>query len=681
MFLISINNLTHHARPKLRFGAGKGFASLTHKCQNITIIKNFQYDHASRLLAICHRISEPLNGLPAADASVEEFPHLLNQITYNEIGQMIRKDMGRLPNKTRMENPDVVFAESQAFDYNIRGWWNSSFAYNKLDKKYIQTDGKIIGATANFEHSLSYNFNGNIKESIWEGNGGQIYTYDGLNRLVSAIGKVNSPTKFEETISYDRNGNIETLLRKNAGGFTIDDLKYNYKANSPNQLDYVNDVASTTKKEEGFPARTGATNDFTYDANGNLLNDVARGISTTYNLLNLVNTVTTSKGTQNYTYAADGTKISFTPGVGINKTYIGAVEYNTGGTILRIGTEEGHVMLRPLWNENSKDSKYVYYYTIKDHLGNVRMVLDDDANANIWQKTDYNAFGLDAKNDFPQGISAGKERNNHLYNDKESDPETTRLDYGARQYDNVLGRWFVVDRFSEKYSNLSGYQYGGNNPILNIDVNGDSTYRFDGNTGAYLGMFDLDAVGQIGSFGTMKTIGKGKNKQEIWDGQYFDFADPINDTKNIREGQIEKIEFITESDIQSIMKEQGAFESGKINFAWQSQGSKKFDYHFTILNKKYPEAKFDGEKSKILFLPVGEKTAHNFGNFGNYLWGATGYTVGFDFSGLQFGAHFNSIVNPGRNGYPSQWDSEDDQNSIKKGIYHAYKYNYRKVGK
>jgi RHS repeat-associated protein len=411
-----------------------------------------------------------------SNKTLEEFPHLLNQITYDSLGRMMRKDIGRLPNKTRMENPNIVFAETQTLNYNIRGWWNESKAYNKLDITNINSLGRVTAATPNFEHSLRYNFNGNIKESIWEGNGGQNYSYDGLNRLVSAIGKVNSPTKFEETISYDRNGNIETLLRKNAGGFTIDDLKYNYKANNPNQLDNVNDVASTTKKEEGFPARMGLANDFTYDANGNLLNDVARGISTTYNLLNLVNTVSFfgKSGNQSYTYAADGTKLSFTPLNGIDKTYIGAVEYNTGGTILRIGTEEGHVMLRPLWNENSKDTKYVYYYTIKDHLGNVRMVLDDDANANIWQKTDYNAFGLDAKNDFPQGISTGKERNNHLYNDKESDPETTRLDYGARQYDNVLGRWFVVDRFSEKYSNLSGYQYGGNNPISNVDMNGDS---------------------------------------------------------------------------------------------------------------------------------------------------------------------------------------------------------------
>jgi hypothetical protein len=154
---------------------------------------------------------------------------------------MIRKDMGRLPNKTRMENPDVVFAESQAFDYNIRGWWNSSFAYNKLDKKYIQTDGKIVGATANFEHSLRYDFNGNIKESIWGNSLGQDYTYDGYGRLKTAIGKTN--TKFSEVLVYDENGNIKTLNRKDITGTEVDKLTYTYEANS-NKLISVADAGT-----------------------------------------------------------------------------------------------------------------------------------------------------------------------------------------------------------------------------------------------------------------------------------------------------------------------------------------------------------------------------------------------------------------------------------------------------
>lgn len=37
-----------------------------------------------------------------------------------------------------------------------------------------------------------------------------------------------------------------------------------------------------------------------------------------------------------------------------------------------------------------------------------------------------------------------------------------------------MGRFSTQDRFAEKYYPMAVYQYGANNPILNIDVNGDS---------------------------------------------------------------------------------------------------------------------------------------------------------------------------------------------------------------
>ena len=49
-------------------------------------------------------------------------------------------------------------------------------------------------------------------------------------------------------------------------------------------------------------------------------------------------------------------------------------------------------------------------------------------------------------------------------------------DYGARFYDPALGRFHTQDRFAEKYYPLTPYQYGANNPINVIDINGDSTY-------------------------------------------------------------------------------------------------------------------------------------------------------------------------------------------------------------
>ena len=47
---------------------------------------------------------------------------------------------------------------------------------------------------------------------------------------------------------------------------------------------------------------------------------------------------------------------------------------------------------------------------------------------------------------------------------------------GARMYDPVIGRFTSQDRFKEKYPSMSPYQYAALNPILFVDVNGDSIW-------------------------------------------------------------------------------------------------------------------------------------------------------------------------------------------------------------
>ena len=45
-------------------------------------------------------------------------------------------------------------------------------------------------------------------------------------------------------------------------------------------------------------------------------------------------------------------------------------------------------------------------------------------------------------------------------------------DYGARQYDPVLGRWDRMDPLCEKYYDISPYVYCGDNPVMLVDPDG-----------------------------------------------------------------------------------------------------------------------------------------------------------------------------------------------------------------
>jgi hypothetical protein len=57
-------------------------------------------------------------------------------------------------------------------------------------------------------------------------------------------------------------------------------------------------------------------------------------------------------------------------------------------------------------------------------------------------------------------------------------------DYGARLYDQTLGRWNGVDKLAEKYYDVSPYAYCANKPINYIDIKGCDSYYT--NTGFFL---------------------------------------------------------------------------------------------------------------------------------------------------------------------------------------------------
>ncbi|MEA5404877.1 RHS repeat-associated core domain-containing protein [Arcicella sp. DC2W] len=220
----------------------------------------------------------------------------------------------------------------------------------------------------------------------------------------------------------------------------------------------------------GYKSPNGG-NDFVYDANGNLTNDADKGIGINYNVLNLVRQVTGSTS-QSYLYDGTGAKLAQHNGTSW-KAYMGAGEY-VGGKLYRMATSEGYIMPNPSYVPGSSVGKYNYFYSLKDHLGNVRAVVVDDKDATQVQITDYTAFGV--------AISSDVSKNKYLYNGKELQDGTNWLDYGARMYQPEIGRWMGVDPMAEKSYTWSPYHYAGNSPILNIDPDGKDWYQYNGNT-------------------------------------------------------------------------------------------------------------------------------------------------------------------------------------------------------
>jgi RHS repeat-associated protein len=103
-------------------------------------------------------------------------------------------------------------------------------------------------------------------------------------------------------------------------------------------------------------------------------------------------------------------------------------------------------------------------YELSNHLGNVMAVISD--RGELQSAQDYFPFGMA----MPGRSTLEKHR--YGFNGKETDPETGLNDFGARLYDNRLGRWLAIDPLADKFPYISPYNALNNNPIVYIDPDG-----------------------------------------------------------------------------------------------------------------------------------------------------------------------------------------------------------------
>jgi RHS repeat-associated protein len=390
--------------------------------------KRFEYDHAGRLI-----LEKQLIGANPNDSVI------ISKMSYNELGQLQQKTLG--------EVQDVNY------QYNIRGWLTQINDPDNLGSKMFGM--KLLYSDQNSNLGNSRQFNGNVAAMIWnsttKSEQGYAFSYDALNRLSGSDykkvtgGVWTESSAFEEkALMYDVNGNISHLERTSETGNVLADFTYSYKGN---QLQNI----------------SGGKTSYTYDENGNMKKDGLRGFDITYNKLNLPDTISGGSENISYIYSASGEKLA-------KKMKDGSFQYYAGNFVYRKDQVLDYVLFEEGKVNRQETGSLVYDYFIKDHLGNTRVVFSQGGtNARV---TEYYPFGMD--------FSTSSRDAQYLYNGKELQDDklnSTALDwydYGARMYDPQIGRFSTQDAFAEKYFDISPYQYAANNPVLFIDVNGDS---------------------------------------------------------------------------------------------------------------------------------------------------------------------------------------------------------------
>jgi RHS repeat-associated protein len=303
--------------------------------------------------------------------------------------------------------------EKLTYDYNVRGWLlgvNRDYAkdanssnYFGFDLGYDKANNGIVG------NALYSNpqYNGNIEGMVWKSKGDAEkrkydFTYDAANRLLSGDFNQYTSNSFNKTAgidfsvkmgdgvnaasAYDANGNILGMkqmgLNINQSSY-IDQLTYTYQPGS-NKLQQVADASNDNSSKLGdfkYDPTTKTTTDYSYDANGNMTIDNNKKINgIVYNFLNLPASIpVTAKGSIDYVYDAGGNKLKKivheTGKPDKVTTYLGGAVYEDD-VLQFLPQEEGRIRYKPAAGNIAASFQYDYF--IKDHLGNVRMVLTEE---------------------------------------------------------------------------------------------------------------------------------------------------------------------------------------------------------------------------------------------------------------------------------------------------------------
>ncbi|WP_170117486.1 DUF6443 domain-containing protein [Chitinophaga ginsengisoli] len=305
---------------------------------------------------------------------------LVGEYDYDEWGRVIQNKLGSI--------------EALQYDYDFQGRLtgiNAAYARDKSAANYFgmelsydngfqngRTDDKLSGVTWRRKgdpdewhaYGFGYHSGGGLAKADYTQNTGISWSNADVDYKVSGL-------------EYDENGNVEKmkqdgmLLGKVKSG--IDDLQYTYDNNGwSNTLLAVAD-GNGDKQQGDFKDAAHTVTEYIYDANGNLIRDLNKGINIVYNAwLNKPGKITFDNDATrsiSFVYNAQGERLQRIVTDGAN-TY--TYTYNSGyiyknDKLLLFPQPQGRVRV-------NSNGQMMYDYFIADNRGNIRTVITEETN-------------------------------------------------------------------------------------------------------------------------------------------------------------------------------------------------------------------------------------------------------------------------------------------------------------